>query len=152
MTGVGSATDTHCVHERKDPLVLDAVRLGAEKAYKMAGLTPKDISFAELHDPFIILELAISEELGFFKRGKAKEAVAGGETRIDGRLPINTSGGLKAKGHPVGATGAAQVYEIVHQLRGECGPRQVEGAKIGMTDTMGGSFASIAHTIMRRAW
>jgi acetyl-CoA C-acetyltransferase len=105
ISGIGSATDTHCVHERKDPLVLDAVRLSAEKAYKMANLSAKDISFAELHDPFIILEVAISEELGFFKRGAAKEAIAKGETRIDGRLPINTSGGLKAKGHPVGATG-----------------------------------------------
>jgi acetyl-CoA C-acetyltransferase/acetyl-CoA acyltransferase len=75
-----------------------------------------------------------------------------GDTDKDGRIPINISGGIKAKGHPVGATGAAQVYEIVNQLRGECGARQVEGARTGMTDTMGGSFASIAHTIMRRGW
>ena len=148
ISGVGSATDTHCVHERKDPLVLDAVRLGAEKAYKMAGLTPKDISFAELHDPFIILEVAISEELGFFKRGSAKEAILKGETCIDGRLPINTSGGLKAKGHPVGATGVSQVHELVKQLRGEAEKgRQVRDPKHGLAVNFGGFGNNVVTTI-----
>lgn len=139
ISGIGAATDTHCVHHRKDPLELKAVRLGAEKAYAMAGLTPKDISFAELHDPFIILELAISEEVGFWGRGKSKEAIAKGVTRIDGKLPINTSGGLKAKGHPVGATGVSQVFELTKQLRGEAEKgRQVKSPKHGMAVNFGG--------------
>jgi acetyl-CoA C-acetyltransferase len=139
IAGVASATDTHCVHNRKDPLRLEAVRLAAEKAYKMAGVGPKDISFAELHDAFSILELAISEEVGFFERGKSFLAVRRGETDIDGRLPINTSGGLKAKGHPVGATGVSQAVELVRQLRGEAEEgRQVKNPTYGMSVNFGG--------------
>ena len=139
IAGVASATDTHCVHNRKDPLRLEAVRLAAGKAYKMAGVGPKDISFAELHDAFSILELAISEEVGFFERGKSFLAVRKGETDIDGRLPINTSGGLKAKGHPVGATGVSQAVELVRQLRGEAEEgRQVKNPTYGMSVNFGG--------------
>ena len=122
IAGVASATDTHCVHNRQDPLKLEAVRIAGEKAYQMAGMGPKDIDFAELHDAFVILELAISEEIGLFERGKAYLAVRKGETKIDGRLPINPSGGLKSKGHPVGGTGVSQVVELVRQLRGEAEP------------------------------
>jgi acetyl-CoA C-acetyltransferase len=148
ITGVGSATDTHCVHHRKDPLDLKAVRLGAERAYKMAGLKPEDMSFAELHDAFVILELAISEEVGFFEKGKAQEAVREGVTRIDGRLPINTSGGLKAKGHPVGATGVSQVFELVKQLRGEAEEgRQVKNPRHGLAVNFGGFGNNVAATI-----
>lgn len=148
ISGIGSATDTHCVHNRKDPLILDAVRLSAERAYKMAGLTAKDISFAELHDAFVILELAISEEVGFFERGKAMEAVINGVTRINGALPVNTSGGLKAKGHPVGATGVSQVYELVKQLRGEAEQgRQVKDPKHGMAVNFGGFGNNVVTTI-----
>ena len=151
LAGVGSATDTHCVHERKDPLDLQAVRLSAERAYSMAGLKPKDISFAELHDPFIILELAIGEEVGFFKKGKAKDAVKEGLTRIDGKLPINTSGGLKAKGHPVGATGVSQVHELVKQLRGEAEEgRQVKNPMHGMAVNFGGFGNNVVTTICSR--
>jgi len=139
IAGFGSATDTHCVHNRKDPLMLNAVRIAGEKAYKMAGVTPKDISFAELHDAFVILELAISEEVGLFERGKSFLAVRNGETSIKGRIPINTSGGLKSKGHPVGATGVSQVVELVRQLRGEAEEgRQVENPKYGMSVNFGG--------------
>ena len=139
IAGIASATDTHCVHNRKDPLKLEAVRIAAEKAYAMAGLSPKDISFAELHDAFSILELAISEEVGFFDRGKSFLAVRKGETAIDGRLPINTSGGLKSKGHPVGATGTSQAVELVRQLRGEAElGRQVADPKYGMAVNFGG--------------
>ncbi len=139
IAGIASATDTHCVHNRADPLQLNAVRIAAEKAYKMAGVKPADISFAELHDAFSILELAISEEVGFFERGKSFLAVRKGETKIDGRLPINTSGGLKSKGHPVGATGASQVVELVRQLRGEAeAGRQVKDPKYGMSVNFGG--------------
>jgi acetyl-CoA C-acetyltransferase/acetyl-CoA acyltransferase len=118
----------------------------------MAGINPDDVDVCELHDCFTIAEIVASEGLGFFEPGDGYKAVMRGNTDIGGRIPINPSGGIKAKGHPVGATGAAQVYEIVNQLRGECGARQVEGAKIGITDTMGGSFASIAHIIMERGW
>ncbi len=139
IAGIASATDTHCVHNRKDPLQLNAVRIAAEKAYTMANLAPSDISFAELHDAFSILELAISEEIGFFERGKSFLAVRKGETAIDGKLPINTSGGLKSKGHPVGATGVSQAVELVRQLRGEAEEgRQVKDPKFGMSVNFGG--------------
>ncbi len=139
IAGVGSATDTHCVHNRKDPLDLKAVRTAAEKAYAMAEIGPGDVSFAELHDAFTILELAIAEEVGLFERGKAAEALRRGETRIDGRIPVNTSGGLKAKGHPVGATGVSQVVELVRQLRGEAEQgRQVKDPKYGLSVNFGG--------------
>lgn len=148
IAGVASATDTHCVHNRKDPLKLEAVRIAGEKAFKMAGLKPQDISFAELHDAFVILELAISEELGFFERGKSFLAVRKGETKIDGRFPINTSGGLKSKGHPVGATGVSQVVELVRQLRGEAEPgRQVKDPKYGMSVNFGGFGNNVAAVI-----
>jgi len=148
VSGVGSATDTHCVHMRKDPLVLDAVRLAGERAYAMAGLKPTDISFAELHDAFCILELAISEELGFFPRGKSREALVKGETKIDGRLPLNTSGGLKAKGHPLGATGVSQIFELVKQLRGEGEEgRRVKNPKHGMAVNFGGFGNNVVATI-----
>ncbi len=139
IAGVASATDTHCVHNRQDPLKLEAVRIAGEKAYKMAGMGPKDIDFAELHDAFVILELAISEEIGLFERGKSFLAVRNGETRLDGRLPINPSGGLKSKGHPVGGTGVSQVMELVRQLRGEAEEgRQVKDPKVGMSVNFGG--------------
>jgi len=139
IAGIGSATDTHCMHNRKDPVEMGAVKLSAERAYAMAGVKPEDISFAELHDPFVILELAISEEVGLFPRGKAVEALRRGETGIDGRLPINTSGGLKAKGHPVGATGVSQVVELVRQLRGRAEKgRQVKDPRYGMSVNFGG--------------
>jgi acetyl-CoA C-acetyltransferase len=148
IAGVASATDTHCVHNRKDPLYLDAVRLAGEKAYAMAGLGPKDISFAELHDAFVVLELAISEELGLFERGKAYLAVREGATAINGRLPINPSGGLKAKGHPVGATGVSQIVELARQLRGEVEPgRQVKDPKYGMAVNFGGFGDNVVATI-----
>ena len=139
IAGVASATDTHCVHNRADPLKLEAVRIAGEKAYQMAGMGPKDIDFAELHDAFVILELAISEEIGLFERGKSFLAVRNGETRLDGRLPINPSGGLKSKGHPVGGTGVSQVVELVRQLRGEAEEgRQVKDPKVGMSVNFGG--------------
>lgn len=148
ISGIGSATDTHCVHSRKDPLVLDAVRLAAEHAYAMAGLKPEDISFAELHDAFVILELAISEEVGFFERGKSAEALRKGITAIDGSMPINTSGGLKSKGHPVGATGVSQIYELVKQLRGQAEKgRQVKNPKHGMAVNFGGFGNNVVATI-----
>jgi acetyl-CoA C-acetyltransferase len=148
IAGVASATDTHCVHNRKDPLYLDAVRIAGEKAYAMAGVGPKDISFAELHDAFVVLELAISEELGLFERGKSYLAVREGATAVTGRLPINPSGGLKSKGHPVGATGVSQVVELARQLRGEVEPgRQVKDPKYGIAVNFGGFGNNVVATI-----
>lgn len=138
ITGIGQATDTLAVHEREEPTDLMAVRLAAAQAYEMSGLTPEDIDVAELHDAFTILEIAESEEVGFFEKGKGHIALEKGETAIDGTMPINPSGGLKGKGHPVGATGVAQAHEIVMQLRGEAGERQVEDAATGLTCNFGG--------------
>jgi acetyl-CoA C-acetyltransferase/acetyl-CoA acyltransferase len=129
-----------------------AREVSVQKAYKMAGLTPKDINVVELHDCFTIAEIVATEGLGFFDFGKGVYGLEKGETQIGGRIPINPSGGLKAKGHPVGATGVAQGYEIVNQIRGNCGARQIDGARIGLTDTLGGPFASVANIIYKRGW
>ncbi len=138
IAGIGQATDTHAVHERKDPTELKAVRLASQKAFNMAGVKPEDVDVAELHDAFTILEIAESEEAGFFEKGKGHVALEKGETSLHGRMPINPSGGLKARGHPVGATGVAQVVELTWQLRHEAGPRQVDGAQIGFSCNFGG--------------
>jgi acetyl-CoA C-acetyltransferase len=138
IAGIGQATDTHAVHERKDPTELKAVQAASKMAFDMAGLKPSDIDVAELHDAFTILEIAESEQVGFFKRGTGHLALEKGETSLKGKLPINPSGGLKAKGHPVGATGVAQVCELVWQLRGDAGERQVKGAKHGFSCNFGG--------------
>jgi acetyl-CoA C-acetyltransferase len=138
IAGVGQATDTHAVHERKDPTELPAVREAAAQAMGMAGIKPSDVDVAELHDAFTILEIVESEEAGFFKKGEGHRALEKGETSLKGRLPINPSGGLKGKGHPVGATGVGQAHEIVAQLRGEAGERQVKGARTGFTCNFGG--------------
>lgn len=134
----GQATDTHAVHEREEPTDLLAVRGAAQKAFHMANLGPQDVSVAELHDAFTILEIVESEEVGFFKKGEGHLALERGETRLNGRLPVNTSGGLKAKGHPVGATGVGQAHEIILQLRGEARERQVANARVGFTCNFGG--------------
>ncbi|RPH92621.1 acetyl-CoA acetyltransferase [candidate division KSB1 bacterium] len=138
LAGVGQATDTHAVHDRKDPTDLMAVREAAKRSFAMAGLKPKDVNVAELHDAFTILEIVESEEVGFFEKGQGHIALQEGYTKIGGKLPINPSGGLKAKGHPVGATGVGQAHEIVLQLRGEAGKRQVKNAKVGFTCNFGG--------------
>ena len=150
IAGVGQATDTHTLQEREDPTELKAVTIAAEKAFSMAGIKPKDIDVAELHDAFTILEIAESEQVGFFEKGAGGKAVADGETQIGGKLPINPSGGLKARGHPVGATGAAQVVELVWQLRGEAGERQVEGAANGFSLNFGGFGNNVLAFVLRR--
>lgn len=133
---------------QKDYTIMPSRIASAKQAYKMAGVGPKDINVAEVHDCFTIAEIVLLENLGFYDFGTASEAVEKGETEIGGKIAVNPSGGLKAKGHPVGATGAAQVYEIVKQLRGECGARQVENARIGMTDTLGGDAGTIVNLIL----
>ncbi len=138
----GLATGSMALADRKAPSFIDSVQLSAERAYKMAGVGPKQIQVAEVHDCFAISEICCIEALGFVERGKGGAAAREGFTAIGGCVPVNTSGGLKAKGHPVGATGIAQAIEIVMQLRGEGGPRQVEAARVGLTQNMGGSGAS----------
>jgi acetyl-CoA C-acetyltransferase len=150
ITGIGQATDTLAVHEREEPTDLLAVRGAAEKAYSMAGIEAKDVDVAELHDAFTILEIAESEEVGFFEKGKGHLALEKGETAIGGKIPINPSGGLKGKGHPVGATGVAQAHEIVMQLRGDAGDRQVAGARIGLACNFGGFGNNVIVTTYAR--
>ncbi|HDS30250.1 MAG TPA: thiolase domain-containing protein, partial [Firmicutes bacterium] len=148
IIGCGQATNTIALHSRDDMAAIEAARHAANMAYKMAGKGPDDIDLAEVHDCFTIAELVVMEELGFVEKGKSGPAVEAGETKIGGRIPINTSGGLKSKGHPVGATGVAQIYSLVEQLRGTAGERQVEGAKVGLAQNMGGSGGSSVVTIL----
>jgi len=144
VLGSGLATDTMQLAQRADITTIKASTLAAASAFKMAGKTIKDINIAEVHDCFTIAELVILESIGIYEPGKAGPAILAGETALDGKFPINTSGGLKSKGHPVGATGVAQIVEIYKQLTGQAeNGRQAPGSpKLGMTQNMGGSGAS----------
>jgi acetyl-CoA C-acetyltransferase len=151
VAGFGQATDTHTLQERDDPTDLKAVTLAAQQAFERAKLKPSDIDVAELHDAFTVLEIAESEHVGFFKKGEGGKAVLAGKTRFGGKLPINVSGGLKARGHPVGATGVAQVVDIVWQLRHELPEdRQVKNAQNGLTVNFGGFGNNVVCFILRR--
>lgn len=150
IIGTGHATDTIALSQRKDITWLEATYQAAKKAYAMANKKTGDIDLVEVHDCFTIAEICVIEALGFVEKGKGGQAVEKGLTCLKGKIPVNTSGGLKAKGHPVGATGVAQVVEIVKQLRGEAGERQVKGARIGMTQNMGGSGGSTLVHIFER--
>ncbi|MHC4129790.1 MAG: thiolase C-terminal domain-containing protein, partial [Planctomycetota bacterium] len=125
VIGSGHATDTVALDDRDDLTTLKAVSLSAQRAYDMAGKTAADMDLAEVHDCFTIAEIIVSESICFCKPGEGGKAVVAGETALGGRIPINPSGGLKSKGHPVGATGVAQIVELTEQLRGEGGDRQV---------------------------
>jgi acetyl-CoA C-acetyltransferase len=144
VIGSGHATDAIALHSRDDITTLQGTTVAAEKAFKMAGKTIKDVDFAEVHDCFTIAEIIVTESLGLFEPGKGGEAVLKGETGLEGSFPINTSGGLKSKGHPVGATGAAQIVELVKQLRGEAenGRQLKNNPKVAMAQNMGGSGGS----------
>jgi acetyl-CoA C-acetyltransferase len=148
IIGSGQASDTLALHGRRDICTLDSTVYAAKKAYKQANLTPKNIDFAEVHDCFTIAEICAIEDLGFVKKGEGGKAIDNKITTLDGSLPINTSGGLKAKGHPVGATGVAQIVELTMQLRGEAEKRQVKDAKIGLAHNVGGSGATCVVHIM----
>lgn len=151
IAGFGQATDTQTLQEREDPTDLKAVTLAAQQAFEMAKLKPGDIDVAELHDAFTILEIAESEHVGFFKKGEGGKAAAAGKTRLGGQIPINLSGGLKARGHPVGATGVAQIVDIVFQLRQELPKnRQVKNAKNGLTVNFGGFGNNVLAFILKR--
>jgi len=136
------ASDTIALHSRKDLTWLESTAKAAAGAYKMAGKGPDDLHVAELHDCFTIAEIMVLEALALVERGKGGQAAESGMTALGGKIPVNTSGGLKAKGHPVGATGVGQIVEIALQLRGEAGPRQVKGARVGLTQNMGGTGGS----------
>ncbi|MEM2963515.1 MAG: hypothetical protein QXN01_03400, partial [Candidatus Anstonellales archaeon] len=136
------ASDTIALHSRKSLTEIRATKIAAKKAFEQAKLSPKDIDVAEVHDCFTIAEIAAIEDIGFFKKGEGGKASAEGKTALNGEIPVNTSGGLKGCGHPVGATGVKQVVEVVWQLRGQAGGRQVKDAKIGMTHNVGGSGAT----------
>ncbi len=149
IAGSGAATDTIAVHSRTDPLFLQAAYDSSKRSYDMAGVRPEDIDVFELHDAFSIMSALSLEACGFAERGQGVRLGLDNEISPKGRVPICTRGGLKARGHPVGATGMYQIVEIVQQLRGECGATQVDGAKIGMVQNIGGSGATILTHILK---
>jgi acetyl-CoA C-acetyltransferase len=149
IAGSAMATDTVAVHDRRDPTWLEAAYRSAKKAYEMAGVGPQDIDIFELHDAFSIMSALSLEACGFAERGQGPRLGLEGQIGIKGRLPISTMGGLKARGHPVGATGVYQVVELAQQLRCEAGKNQVDGALTGMAQNIGGSGAAIATHILR---
>ncbi len=142
ITGSAHATDTIALHQRADMTWLKSTADAAAQAYKQAGVKPSQIDFAEVHDCFTIAEICVLEALGVVKKGQGGKATREGLTARDGKFPVNPSGGLKSKGHPVGATGIAQIHEIVTQLRGDAGKRQLKGVKRGLAQNMGGSGGS----------
>jgi acetyl-CoA C-acetyltransferase len=151
IAGSGQATSAMALADRDDPAFLDVVELAGRRAYEQAGLTPADIDLAEVHDCFAIAEICCIEALGFVDRGQGGKAAVSGLTALGGTIPVNTSGGLKSKGHPVGATGVAQAIEVFEQLRGESGERQVPDARYGLIQNMGGSGASsVVHILERK--
>ena len=150
IIGSGQAQDTLSLFDRETFSSMKVTRLAAQQAYQKAGVTPKDIDVAELHDCFTIAEIMAYEDLGFCDPGKGGKLIDEGVTNLGGRLPTNTSGGLKAKGHPVGATGTAQAYEIYLQLTNQAGKRQVRDAEIGLTQNVGGSASTgVVHVYER---
>jgi acetyl-CoA C-acetyltransferase len=150
VSGTGQASDALSLHDRLSLVSLRASARAAEMAYKMAGVEPSNIDLAEVHDCFTIAEIMAIEDLGFCKKGEGGKLTEEGETALDGRMPINTSGGLKGKGHPVGATGIAQAVEMVSQLRGEAGKRQVDGAEVGVIHNVGGSGGTAVVNVLKR--
>ncbi len=149
VAGSASATDSIAVHSRKDPMFLSAAYQSSKKAFEMAGVTKEDIAVFELHDAFSIMAALSLEACGYAERGQGVRLGLDNEIHPGGRIPICTRGGLKARGHPVGATGMYQIVEVAQQLRGECGETQVDGAKIGMAQNIGGSGATILTHILK---
>jgi len=145
-----AASDSMCLHDKKDLSRALATERAAQAAYRQAGRGPADVDVVELHDCFTIAEIIATEGLGFFEPGTGGIAAEKGWTSLGGKIPVNPSGGLKAKGHPIGATGAAQIAEIVSQLRGEAAPRQVDGARVGLVHTLGGDAATVLVSLFGR--
>ncbi len=149
VAGSASATDTIAIHDRSEALFLSAAYKSAREAYRQAGVEPADIDLFELHDAFTIMSALSLEACGFAERGQGVRLGLDGEIMLKGRIPVTTRGGLKARGHPVGATGVYQIVEVVQQLRGECGETQVPDARIGMAQNIGGSGATIVTHILK---
>ncbi len=149
VVGLGHEADTLFYQQREELSSFPASKKAAQDAYSMAGISPKDVDVVETHDAFTILELINSEDLGFFERGKSVEALKNGVTGLSGDLPINPSGGLKAKGHPVGATGLAQICELFWQIIGCVGKRQIDRAKVGLAHNIGGFGNNATVTILK---
>ncbi|SMC60354.1 thiolase domain-containing protein [Papillibacter cinnamivorans] len=149
VVGTGHAGDALTLYGKKSITSFAASREAARQAYGQARLGPGDIDFAEVHDCFTITQIINTEDLGFFPPGKGADAVAEGITALDGKKPVNPSGGLKAKGHPIGATGLSQIFEAVTQIRGEAGPRQVKKADVALTQNLGGTAATCVINIFR---
>jgi acetyl-CoA C-acetyltransferase len=144
------ASDTMSLHDRPELTGFMTTKVAARKAFKMADLEPKDIDFLEVHDCFTIAEIMAVEDLGFYPKGEGGKAALDGRTSRDGELPVNVSGGLKAKGHPIGATGVSQIVEVVKQLSGMAGKRQLDDVNYGMTQNLGGSGSTIVCHILER--
>jgi len=150
IAGSSAATDTIALHDRPDPLFLAAAYKSSQAAYQQAGVGPGDIDLFELHDAFTVMSALSLEACGFAERGQGPRLALDGKLTPQGSIPVMTRGGLKARGHPVGATGVYQVVEVVQQLRGECGKTQVPEARIGMAQNIGGSGATIITHILKR--
>jgi acetyl-CoA C-acetyltransferase len=150
IIGSGRGASPATLQGREDITTIPSTRAAAQQAFKQAKIEPKDVDFAEVHDCFTIAEIVDIEDLGFFEKGKGVDAVREGLTRLDGEIPINPSGGLKSKGHPIGATGVGQVVEVYEQLLGKAGDRQVKGAEIALTHNFGATGASCAVHIFKR--
>jgi acetyl-CoA C-acetyltransferase/acetyl-CoA acyltransferase len=150
VLGTAAASDSMLLGDKKDLSRVMATERAAKAAYQQAGKNPADVDVVELHDCFTIAEIVATEGLGLFEPGAGGIAAERGWTSLGGRIPVNPSGGLKAKGHPIGATGAAQIAEVVTQLRGEAGPRQVDGARTGLTHTLGGNTATVLVSLFGR--
>ena len=151
IVGSGQASDSLALHHRKDMCSMGATTTASDRAFKMAGLTQKDVDVAEVHDNFTISEILAIEDLGFFPKGNGGKATEDGSTSLEGDVAVNTSGGLKARGDPIGATGVAQAVEIVTQLRGAADKRQVKDADIGLAQNVGGTGATVVVHLFRRA-
>ncbi len=150
VSGSAAATDTIAIHDRAEPLFLSAAYQSARRAYAQAGVTPEDIDLFELHDAFTIMSALSLEACGFAEPGQGIRLGLEGEIGVNGRIPVTTRGGLKARGHPVGATGVYQIVEVVQQLRGQCAETQVPDARIGMAQNIGGSGATIITHILKK--
>jgi acetyl-CoA C-acetyltransferase len=151
ILGIAQTSDYVALDRKDDITTFAAVKRAADKAYQMAGVTADDIQFAEVHDCFTIAEIIATEDLGFVAKGEGGPYAISGCTGIDGARPVNTSGGLKAKGHPVGATGAAQICDVVQQIRGQAGERQIKRHSLGLAQNLGGSGATAVVTILSAA-
>jgi len=151
ISGSALFADRLPAFEADDPAIWEATTIAASHAYQEAGITAKDIDFIELHDAFTSVELMSYEGLGIAKRGEGKYLIRNGDTKMNGKLPVNASGGLKAKGHPISATGLSQIYELVKQMRGQAGKRQLDRTNIGLAHNVGGAGSTVAVHILKKA-